>query len=49
MRFDKACLGILCLDPNIVGCVNNAATFRGSAAGGVCNWIVSAQAPGCAR
>lgn len=34
-------------DPSIVGCVNNAASFRGSSAGPACNWIVSAQAPFC--
>lgn len=36
-------------DPSILACRNNAANFTGAAAGGVCNWIVSAQAPACVR
>ena len=31
----------------IVACVVNGATFRGSAVGRQCNWIVSAQAVSC--
>lgn len=34
-------------DPSIVACVVNGATFRGSAAGGQCNWILSAGAVNC--
>ena len=36
-------------DPSILACVNNSASFNGTASGGVCNWIVSAQAPACAK
>lgn len=35
-------------DPDILGCRNNSASFRGDNSGPVCNWIVSAQSPTCA-
>lgn len=34
-------------DPNTVACVYGALTLRGAASGGLCRWIVAAQAASC--